>query len=159
MKRLPQLWICLSVLSIGLFSCQREEVQAINSLEGNWNITAITSYYGEFDETAFNPTETVEEAGQLGTMQFEAETVRFNFSRNDSLFAGNSDWALEFEKVNEGFFRVPRYTLFIDALGTFEVQFEDDTKNAQRDAQNAIFREVTDTPQERIVHFTLEKVE
>lgn len=159
MKPISQIWTLSLLLSLSLFSCQREEVQALESLEGEWNVVAIESLYGAFTRTGGNATETVEDAGQLGTMLFEEGTVRFNFNRNDSLFAGNSDWELEFEKVNEGFFRVPRYTLIIDALGTFEVQFEDDTKNSQRDAQNAIFREVTDAPQERIVHFTLEKVE
>ncbi|MEL6843127.1 MAG: hypothetical protein AAFP02_07910, partial [Bacteroidota bacterium] len=68
MKPISQLWTLLLLLSLSLFSCQREEIQALESLEGEWNVVAIESLYGAFTRTGGNATEIVEDAGQLGTM-------------------------------------------------------------------------------------------
>ncbi|MEL6588961.1 MAG: hypothetical protein AAFQ87_04325 [Bacteroidota bacterium] len=159
MKPISQLWTLLLLLSLSLFSCQREEIQALESLEGEWNVVAIESLYGAFTRTTGNATEIVEDAGQLGTMTFEEETVRFTFTRNDTLFSGTSDWELAYEKVRSGFFRVPQYTLTIDELGEFDVAFEDGTNNSQRNAESAEFRQNTIEPSERVLIFNLEKVQ
>ncbi|MEL6845309.1 MAG: hypothetical protein AAFP02_19050, partial [Bacteroidota bacterium] len=89
----------------------------------------------------------------------EEETVRFTFTRNDTLFSGTSDWELAYEKVRSGFFRVPQYTLTIDELGEFDVAFEDGTNNSQRNAESAEFRQNTIEPSERVLIFNLEKVQ
>ena len=122
-------------------SCRKDEVQAERSLEGTWNVTAITSWYGLLDETSFNAEETIEESGQLGTFEFGATSVDFNFTRNDTLYTGSSTWELHLAKVQSGFFRVNEFTLEIDGEFTYDVTFEDATRNAERNANSLTFIE------------------
>lgn len=99
----------------------------------------IISYYGDFSDSGFNPTETIEEAGDLGSFEFTENTVDFEFSRNDTLFSGSSIWDLNMERVNAGFVKVPEFTLTIEEQFLFIVAFEDETKNAEKDAMEITF--------------------
>ena len=65
-----QVWIML-MLSCLLMSCNRDEVQAEKSLTGEWNITAITSIYGEFSPTSFDPSSTLSETGSWAPLPLQ----------------------------------------------------------------------------------------
>lgn len=137
MKASTTFLLFISLLTSLIFiSCNNDEVQAENSLEGLWEINRINSRYGTFTANSFNPTETVSDSGQLGTFLFGEETVDYSFMRNDSLFTGDGSWTLDLEKVNAGFFKVNQFTLSIEDQFLFDVTFEDDTKNAEKKATN-----------------------
>ena len=76
--------------SIGLSSCNKDDIQAENSINGIWNVTEIYSLYANFTQNGFNnPTETLTETGALGFFHFEGENVEYQFTRNDTLYTGN----------------------------------------------------------------------
>ena len=136
--------LSLAILFVTIFiSCDKNEVQAENSIEGIWNLVAITSYYGDFSNNGFNPTETVSDAGELGDFTFTQNSVDFNFTRNDTTYTNSSSWNLDYEKVNSGFTKVPKFTLEINDQFLFDVVFEDNTKNAEKNAKTMTF---TETP-------------
>ncbi len=150
--------LLLGIVAIPLlFSCNRNQIQAENSLEGNWTVVAITSYYGDFDGTSFNVEETIEESGNLGSFIFAENRLVFNFTRNDTFFGGTAPWTLSADKVREGFFRVPEFVLDIEDSFSFDVQFEDETKNAERDAENVRFTSPEADSRELIIEMSLEK--
>ena len=124
-----------------LISCSKDEVQAEKSIEGTWNVVEIISNYGDFSNNGFNPTETVSDVGELGTFTFTDNSVDFNFTRNDTTYNGISSWNLDYEKVNSGFFKVPKFTLDISDQFLFDVIFEDNTKNAEKNATTVTFIE------------------
>ncbi len=127
-----------SVLFLG---CGKDKVQAEKSLDGIWEVTAINSQYGTFTGSSFVSTETVSDAVALGTFNFQEGTVEYTFTRNDSLFEGTSAWTLDLERVNAGFNKVNKFTLSMEDQFLFDVTFEDDTKNAEKDAQSMTLRE------------------
>lgn len=149
--------LLLLILPLIFIGCSRDLIQAENSLEGDWTVVAITSYYGDFDRNSFNATETVLDSGMLGSFNFSEGVVDYSFSRNDSSFAGSSNWTLESEKVNAGFTRVLEFTLDIEDNFLFEVEFENQTKNAEKEATNVRFRENATGPSELLIELTLEK--
>lgn len=121
--------LLLLFIATFFFSCQKDEKQAINSLEGDWQVTAIKSFYS-------NGEETVEETGALGTFSFDGDMVEYSFTRNDTLFENLRPWMLSAEKVREGFFRDNKFQLEIEGDFLFDVQFEDGTNNAEKNARN-----------------------
>ncbi|MGB0839078.1 MAG: hypothetical protein ACPGXL_03000 [Chitinophagales bacterium] len=138
-KQFSLLLCCILLLSLCFIQCNRDATQATASIEGTWDVMTITSYYGDFSDSGFNPTETIEEAGNLGSFEFTENTVDFEFSRNDTLFSGSSIWDLNMERVNAGFVKVPEFTLTIEEQFLFIVAFEDETKNAEKDAMEITF--------------------
>ncbi len=149
--------LSLIAVSLLLSACNRNEIQATDSLEGEWIITAITSYYGDFSNNGFSPIETVEESGQLGSMSFGEDSVSYEFTRNDTLYVGSSLWMLTEEKVNEGFFRVPKFTLVMGDVFVFEVAFGNQTKNAERNATDITLTRVVEQRNGLLVEMELEK--
>ncbi len=139
MKTIPKtahlLFLAFSFFAIT--SCEKDEKQAVNSLEGEWNVVAINSIYGEFLENGFIPDETIAEEGQLGTFHFMESKVDYNFVRNDTTYSGNSLWSLEASKVNDGFVRTNQFTLSIENEFLFDVTFGDATKNSEKNATEA----------------------
>jgi hypothetical protein len=132
----------LVAIAFFLFSaCERNEIQAEKSMDGLWEVTAIHSYYGDFSDNSFNPSETIFEAGQLGTFEFTDNTVGFSFTRNDTTFTGVDSWSIVEERVNAGFTRVSEFRLTIDNHFLFDVTFEDATKNAEENATSVTFVE------------------
>jgi len=146
-------------LSLLVISCNRDEKQATASIEGDWNVTAITSQYGNFTNNAFDPTDEISESGELGTFKFKESTVDFSFTRNDTLYTGNESWTLVAEKVNSGFTRVTEFSLTIDNQFDFKVFFEDQTKNSEKNAQNATFLETPSSGFGVSIDISLEKVD
>lgn len=116
-------------ISIFILACQKDEKQAIGSLEGVWQVTAINSFYG-------NGGEKVQETGDLGTFSFEGEMVEYSFTRNDTFFQNLRPWTLSVDKVRQGFFRETQFLLEIEDDFHFEIQFEDGTHNAEKNARN-----------------------
>jgi hypothetical protein len=129
----------LFFISLSFTSCEKDEVQATNSIIGNWSVVEITSLYAEFTNNGFNPIETISEQGLLGTFTFDQDSVAFTFTRNDTLFTGNSTWELTTERVNSGFTQVTEFTLSIDNEFVFDLEFEDGTLNSEKDAQELTF--------------------
>ena len=94
----------------------------------------------------------------MGTFFFSRDSVDFDFTRNDTLFLGRAAWDLEVEKVREGFFRVNAYTLTIGEQFLFKVDFEDSTRNSEKNATNAVFYQAPTSPGFGIfLEMTLEK--
>ncbi|MFK7923175.1 MAG: hypothetical protein AB8H47_14525 [Bacteroidia bacterium] len=149
--------LSLIILPFLLIGCSRDEIQAENSLEGDWDVVAITSYYGDFSETSFNATETIPESGQLGSFNFAADSVDYTFTRNDTLFTGSMAWDLTFEKVNAGFTRANQFTLSIGEEYLFDVSFEDETKNSEKEATSLQLTDKREGDYEVFIKMSLEK--
>jgi hypothetical protein len=150
----------LTVLLIAFMlmtSCNRDEVQAKESLEGEWVVSEIYSTYGEYSVNGFSSSNTVSETGVLGNFNFLAETVEYSFTRNDTTYSGNELWNLEFERVNSGFTKTNKFTLNIGTEFIFDVSFEDETKNAEKNAKNATFKQDPDFDNEVMVVLMLNK--
>lgn len=133
----------LAMLAIS--SCKKDEAQAEESLIGEWNVTEINSYYGKFSETGQNIFDDKFEKGQFGTFLFKEDVVDYSFTRNDTLYSGSDNWILSFEKVNSGFTQVNRFKLVIGNTFYFDLAFEDQTSNAEKDAT---YVTLTETPTE-----------
>ncbi|MEL6698532.1 MAG: hypothetical protein AAFP89_19960 [Bacteroidota bacterium] len=129
------------LLTIGflLTSCNRDEIQAQKSLVGSWDVTAITSIYMTPPGMGNNPRDKVNEEGSLGTFEFTEDSVHFSFTRNDTLYAGNAAWLLDQTRVRQGFFRVNQFTLGITNQFLFDVTFEDQTVNSEKNATYMTF--------------------
>ena len=147
------------IFSLLLISCNRDRVQAKKSIEGTWNVVAISSQYGEFVQNGFIADTTIAESGELGTFDFAKESVAYTFTRNDTSFTGNESWEISAEKVNNGFTRVTEFTLTLGNAIVYDVFFEDGTKNSEKKANTARF---TETPTEVgpgvIIELSLEKM-
>lgn len=127
-----------------LTSCNKDKKQGIKSIEGTWNVKSILSIYGGFDiqnnvVVGTNETERVDESGDLGQFSFGEKNVEYNFTRNDTVYHGNSTWELQLEKVNSGFTKANQWKLIVANEFTFDVVFDDDTKNAEKKAKNIEF--------------------
>lgn len=145
------------MIALVCISCQNDEVQAEESLEGVWDIVSITSYYGQFSETSFDASETVSESGQLGTFEFIQDSVAYSFTRHDTAYAGNMSWILELEKVRSGFSRENQFTLTVEDRFVFNVSFEDETRNAEKDATTTAFVTIPEEGSSVFVEMSLEK--
>jgi len=139
--QLKILTLLLLIISLCFVSCRKVDMQeAKNSITGNWNVVEIRSLYAEFTNNGFHdPIETISEQGQLGNFNFEEDSVTFTFTRNDTLFTGNSTWNLTSEKRQDGFGIAIDFTLVIENEFTFDVKFENGTINSEKNAQEVTF--------------------
>ena len=149
--------LTIFILTFLLISCDKDERQATNSIEGVWNVTSITTIEGEFTNGIFTSTSQETETGELGIFNFSEETVDYNFTRTDSSFTGNTTWFLTTEKVREGFFRVNQHTLTLLDNFIFDVTFGDDTNNAEQNAIEMTFIKEETIDDATWISFTLEK--
>lgn len=150
--------ILLTILiALGFVSCASDEVQAEESLEGIWDIVAITSYYGAFSATGFTASETLTESGQMGTFEFVQDSVAYSFTRNETAYAGHVAWVLDLEKVRSGFSRENQFTMRIEDRFLFDVSFEDETRNAEKEARAVSFIEILESEVRLLVEMALEK--
>lgn len=159
---LPQVpmktYLLLVAIACLLFaSCKKDERQAQQSLQGKWKVTAIESNYGDFSEGGYAVDTSISESGKLGTFNFSEDQVDYEFTRRDTLYSGSRAWQLRAEKVNDGFVRVLQFTLTVENEFTFDVQFEDATKNSEKKAKTAIFWEQPSTASNVLVTLWLEK--
>ena len=138
-------------------SCNKDEIQAVDSIEGEWNVIAISSLYGEFFESSFSASDKISESGQMGTFHFMEDSVDFNFMRNDTLYAGKAAWHLDLKKVNQGFFRTNEFTLTIEDYFLLDVTFEDGTRNSEKNANRVTFIETPTTGFGVLIEMLLEK--
>lgn len=131
--------LLLLAISFCFASCEKDDIQARNSIMGSWNVVDITSFYATFSGNGANPIETISEQGQLGNFNFEEDSVTFTFTRNDTLFTGSSTWNLSTEKRQDGFATVTDFTLMIENEFIFDVSFENGTINSEKNAQEVTF--------------------
>jgi hypothetical protein len=132
--------LLLLLISLCFVSCQKYDLQeAKNSITGNWSVVEITSFYAEFNGNGARPIETISEQGQLGNFNFEEDSVTFTFTRNDTLFTGNSAWSFTSEQRQAGFVMEVDATLVIENEFTFGVTFEDGIINSEKNAQEVTF--------------------
>jgi|GEM_PF-832205 hypothetical protein len=158
MKSITQI-ISFAVLCGLLISCNKDERQAKNSIEGMWEVTAITTTKGQINNAFFVETSTETETGQLGTFDFLDETVNYNFTRIDTTYNGSSIWFLKSEKINAGFTRVNQHTLTLTDNFIFDVTFEDDTKNAEKNAKKMTLTKNPIPNNSILIMISLEKIE
>ena len=149
---LGTLLICL----LGI-ACNKDQKQAENSIEGEWNVIAINSYYGEFFENGINISEEVMETGGLGNFNFTSDKVDFEFNRNDTLYTGNGPWNITAERVNAGFTKVTEFTLAMEDHFLFDARFEDETKNAEKNARRVSLIETPTSGFGVLIELMLEK--
>jgi len=127
--------ICLLVLSIFLFvGCEKANIKAgETSLKGTWIVTKINTAYGSRTDLGTNTTQNIEESGTLGQFEFMEDHLLATYTRVDTTYELDTSWELKRDKVNEGFFRVERYSLCLNEQ-IFQCQFGDETKDAERNA-------------------------
>lgn len=116
--------------------CARNQIQAIDSIEGFWQVTEIRSHYGQYAGGPLSIENTVLDTGIIGSFSFERDNVEYNFTRNDTVYQGISPWKLNHRKVQNSFFLVSEFTLEIGEEFLFNVTFEDGTRNAERGARS-----------------------
>lgn len=111
-------------ISFLLISCSDDEADANDSLKGDWEVKKAiwVSNEGNIEEP------------DSGYMNFSSETVEYNFTVLDSTYSGTTDWKLTKEMVNEGFHKVPKYTLTIGEGLSYNVLFGDGTDDSAEDA-------------------------
>ncbi|MFK7756853.1 MAG: hypothetical protein AB8B53_07970 [Flavobacteriales bacterium] len=146
--------VCLNLLISG---CNKDESQALKSIEGDWKVVEITRSLGEFTSTSFNAFETTVEKGDLGSFQFGEDEVQYNFISLDSTYHSSTLWSLDVEKVNSGFTRVNRFALDIEGLGMYDVLFEDGTRNSEKKAEEMQWNEIIVGTESEVFLFKLEK--
>lgn len=139
------------------FGCNKDETQAVNSLEGTWDIVTITSHYGGFSENVYNADTVITETGQLGSFTFTENVADYSFQRDNKFYAGNENWVLQHERVNSGFFKVSKFTLTIENQFVFDVLFEDGTNNAELKARNISFLEIPMEKTDVLIGMELDK--
>ena len=87
------------------------------------------------------------------------ETVNYNFTRIDTTYNGSSIWFLKSEKINAGFTRVNQHTLTLTDNFIFDVTFEDDTKNAEKNAKKMTLTKNPIPNNSILIMISLEKIE
>ena len=133
----------LIIIIIGfltIFSCVEDQVQAEESLEGNWEVIEIISSYGKFYEFGHDSISTVRETEKLGSFIFKSNVngvnnVDYNFKRNDTLFSASKSYNLDLIKIQSGFFKEKKFTLMIEDLYIYDVQFGNYTRNSEKKAK------------------------
>ena len=70
--------LLLLLISLCFASCEKDDVQAKNSIKGNWNVVEITSIYAEFTDNGYTPIETISDQGQLGNFNFGEDSVNLH---------------------------------------------------------------------------------
>ncbi len=142
------------------FACEKEKDHAIESLIGNWAITAISTQYGQYNNQGqFEQDSTSITEGQLGTINFKNQDVSYKFSNNNKAYSAIAQWNLTYERVKEGFTGRDQYTLIIKDHFVFDVRFGDQTKNSEKNASKATFQESLKKTVgvDSIMNLTLEK--
>lgn len=115
--------ISLSIATF-LISCSDDEADANASLKGDWDVKKAIWVTNDGNI----------ETQDAGYMNFSSETVEYNFTVTDSTYSGTADWELTKEMVNSGFHKVPKYTLTIGEVFTYDVLFGDGTDDSAEDA-------------------------
>ena len=145
-----KVWYYLPFLACLFLACNKDEMQAEESLEGEWEVVAADSHYGVVEEfdfgNSFSISESASDTGQLGTFLFTQNTVEFSFLRNDTLYEDSTSWNLDLERQREGFSRTNRFTLTIDEDFLFEVTFGNDIRNSEENATSITFIEEPNIP-------------
>ncbi len=132
----------IPIIFLVIYGCSKDDLQAERSLKGKWTIYRIRSQYGTFFQNGFDPSDEVDESGQLGSFNFTQDSVVFNFQRNDTLYSGDTTWKLSSQKIRQGFFRESEFMVIIKGHYNFNVIFEDGSRNAEKNARELTLIEV-----------------
>ncbi len=138
--RMIKLQLSLLLLPVLLLTgCSKDDLtQGQKSLEGEWSVNMILTDYGI--DGAGNPI-FKRETGALGSLTFSQNQVNYFFTRNDTVYSGDGEWDLHVEKVNSGFTKTNKWTLVIANDFIFDVIFDDETSNSEKDANAMEFTE------------------
>ncbi|MEM6844466.1 MAG: hypothetical protein AAF632_19760 [Bacteroidota bacterium] len=134
-------------------ACKEDDTsQGVDSLQGVWQVNEAISIY---DNSGNNR---VDEAGNLGQFIFGSDTLRFEYTRNDTLYQGVERWQLQRSRENQGFSRVNVFTLIIENHDTFICEFGDQTRNSEKNATNiTLRREPEENSQDTWIELSLSK--
>lgn len=158
MRAINKYIVFFIMVAITFLGCKKDQVQAEDSLRGEWQVTELVSQYGSFSNGTFIEISTLKEIGQLGKFTFGKSEVSYNFTRNDTLYSETAPWKLAYEKANSGFTRVPEFTLDIGQQFSFDVFFEDGTKNVEKNAKRALLTQIPQKGDRVVVTLEIEKV-
>jgi len=135
----------LLVVFLSCVSCTMyDRRQAERSLQGIWNVNFIFS--DEKDRTGPNRDGHHKESGQLGTFSFSGNQVVYSYTRLGTIYTDTSPWTLTGERVRDSFFTSIRYTLTLKDRA-YDVQYGDQTSDAEHDAKNVELRLIPDSNQ------------
>lgn len=129
----PLLQVALLVFLI-VSACKEDDTsQGVNSLQGTWQVSEAISIYG-------NSEDRVDEDGNLGQFNFDGDTLRFEYTRNDTLYQGEEAWQLQRTRENQGFFKVNVFILIVENYETFVCEFGDQARDSENNATNITLR-------------------
>lgn len=117
------------VMVLILFSCSKDLGQGEDSLMGTWDVVFAETVPVNFENRL------PEDQGNIGTFIFKEDVMDYFFVHNQDTLTGSSPWRLSLKKQREGFFRVNDFTLKLENFLDFKVNFEDQTRNAEKDAR------------------------
>lgn len=136
------------ILGIMLVSgCDDEDGNAKDSLIGEWDVSKTALVTGDLRS----------ESVDSGFMNFGSQVVEYDFKIDSTHYEGTSNWTLNTEMVNEGFIKVPKYTLSITSLLEFDVRFGDMTDGAEKNATFITMTEITENQEESYLYLELNK--
>jgi len=149
----------LSLIMLGLVACTKKTLnEGKASLEGTWLVTQVATWKGEFTENGHGGLTEKIETGDLGVFVFEESNVELSYLVDSTFIAGDFEWALTLEKVNEGFVKTNNWVLDLGPSLSYALTFENDTKNSERDAHEiTLFMEPQEIGPGMIVELILEK--
>ncbi|HZF99632.1 MAG TPA: hypothetical protein VEY71_01455 [Chitinophagales bacterium] len=96
------------------------------------------------------------ENGELGFMTFSENAVEYAYTRLSETYDSTETWVLNREKVNEGFFKVEKYTLTIGDRD-YDCTFGDATSVSEKNADILTLSYETTEPEPNYT-MTLEKL-
>ncbi len=135
MKSSTHLFHVILLVLIMASACKEDDTsQGVNSLQGVWQVNEVISIYNN------SGNDRVDETGNLGEFIFDGDTLRFEYTRNDTLYQGVERWQLQNTQENQGFTRVDVFTLTIENHETFVCEFGDQTRNSEKNATNITLR-------------------
>jgi len=128
--------IALALICISVSSCEKDELQGTESLRGNWTVTQIKSYYGEFTENGHNGLDVLEESDDLGYFNFSNGSMEYNYTRNDTVYSGQGPWDLTASSRRQMMvFKEVDFSLKVPNNDVnFEATFGGGARNSEKDA-------------------------
>jgi len=118
--------ILLATLS---FSCSKDLEQGEDSLMGAWDVVFAETVPINFGNRL------PADQGNLGTFTFRDDVMDYFFVHNQDTIMGSTPWLLTLDKERQGFYRTNSFTLKLESFLDFKVNFEDQTRNAEKDAR------------------------
>jgi len=139
-----QCLVAFTLLACTFVSCAKSDIrQGEKSIVGIWNVVELRIGEGERTELGSSIDSEAIYTEDLELFHFTEDKVTWTFEPGDTLIINNEDWILSSRKENSGFTKVTVFTLAM-AQYDFDCVFEDDTKNAEKNAENISLHFETD---------------